>query len=258
MNDWPYYRHYPSNWLGGVIALSAEHRGVYDTLLNLMYDRWQPVRHDPKELARICGVSSVRRFNALFVRLVELGKVTLDGGLISNARFEKERARRAKDGEGSGEKSAKLRKSSGKVLQKNGPQNEPTLFENNGLGQETDPHTRVQSPDAKDQKERYTRPSGQHRIPEDWYPSEDGYTYAADHGYDRPAAEAMFRKFTDHHRAKGTRWANWDLVWQNWVRNQVEFDAERRGRQGSHGGNVTMLDIALGRHRRARNGGSTL
>lgn len=37
-----------------------------------------------------------------------------------------------------------------------------------------------------------------------------------------------WNKFKDHHRAKGSRFVDWDAAWRTWIRHAVEF-AERRG-----------------------------
>lgn len=236
----PWYKRFPSNWLGGVIMLTAEERGVYDTLLELMYDRWATIRHEPKELARICG-TSLRRFNVIFDKLVQLKKVTLVDGMISNERFEIQRGEEGNEAETFAENGRK----SGKKRRDKSAENEPGLFETNELAKKGFEHTRVQTPD-----DRYQKPSGKHRLPESWYPSADGYAYAERYGFDRAKAENMFDKFRRHHIAKGSTWANWDMVWQNWVRQEVEFAASRRPANGETAQVITMADIASGKFRR--------
>jgi hypothetical protein len=41
-------------------------------------------------------------------------------------------------------------------------------------------------------------------------------------------------KFLDHHRAKGTKFRNWDAAWKNWMRNAGKF-AQERGPAGNAG-----------------------
>lgn len=103
----PYYRAYPGDFLHGTRNLTAEEHGVYRTLLDLMYDRWEPVvweslprreivRHR-RELAATCGIS-VQGLNKTVERLLlakKLVKLTAENttSCLSNPRFERERSR---------------------------------------------------------------------------------------------------------------------------------------------------------------------
>ena len=89
MSDRPWYKRYPSDFITGAIGLTAEQKGVYSTLLDLMYDRQRPITDDPIELGRICGCST-RRFKTIRTQLAEREKIILRDGLISNSRFEKQ------------------------------------------------------------------------------------------------------------------------------------------------------------------------
>ncbi|MGH6792168.1 MAG: DUF1376 domain-containing protein [Methyloceanibacter sp.] len=82
----PWYKRYPAHYLAGTYRLTAEEKGVYSTLLDLMYDRGGPIEDDAKELARICGCST-RRFNTIKRDLaLTHGKLVLRDGLIINER----------------------------------------------------------------------------------------------------------------------------------------------------------------------------
>lgn len=91
----PYYRCFPSNFLSGCMMLSAEEKGVYRTLIDLMYDAWAPVDDSTvdrrQHLARVAGLST-RRFGTVRDQLIAHGKIyrTTEGHL-SNGRFERER-----------------------------------------------------------------------------------------------------------------------------------------------------------------------
>jgi uncharacterized protein YdaU (DUF1376 family) len=86
MSARPWYKRYPSDFIAGTIGLTAEEKGVYSTLIDLMYDRGAELPDDPRHLARLCGCST-RRFGQVRDHLVSLGKLTLGGGLIGNNRF---------------------------------------------------------------------------------------------------------------------------------------------------------------------------
>lgn len=67
--DW-----HPRLWIDGTRDLSAEERGVYFDLINLMYDLGGPITEDRRWLAGHCGIST-RRFSTILTRLMALGKV---------------------------------------------------------------------------------------------------------------------------------------------------------------------------------------
>lgn len=88
MSDTPFIKFYPSDFLAGVGDLSAAERGVYITLLSLIWDRNGPVEHDDRRLARRCGVPKPT-FRKILVALIEQGKITVADGRLSNRRAEK-------------------------------------------------------------------------------------------------------------------------------------------------------------------------
>ena len=48
----PWFKFYTSEWISGVGTLSAAERGVYVTLLAMMYDKEAPIDRDDTRLAR--------------------------------------------------------------------------------------------------------------------------------------------------------------------------------------------------------------
>lgn len=88
MGEQPFIKFYPSDFLGGTSGLSPAERGVYITLLCLIYEADSPIRRDDSRLARCCGAPK-----AAFIRMIDgliaQGKITQDGDLISNRRAEK-------------------------------------------------------------------------------------------------------------------------------------------------------------------------
>lgn len=53
--------------------------------------------------------------------------------------------------------------------------------------------------------------------------TEDMAQWAVDQGLPEERIEPETRKFLDHHRAKGTLFADWNAAWRTWIRNAVEF-----------------------------------
>jgi hypothetical protein len=47
--------------------------------------------------------------------------------------------------------------------------------------------------------------------------------FAAERGFAPVEAHRMFEKFSNHHKAKGSRMVDWTAAWRTWVGNQVDF-----------------------------------
>lgn len=90
MADQPYIKWWTSDFLTGVIDLSAEETGVYAILLTMMADRGGPVPcaspDDRQWLARRCNLTT-RAFNRALARLTDLGKLQERNGLLGNRRM---------------------------------------------------------------------------------------------------------------------------------------------------------------------------
>ena len=71
--------------LDGMLRLSLEERGAYNTLLDLMYDRGGPIPDDPRWLAGWMGVP-VRRWAAIRAGLISAGKIYETDGHLMNDR----------------------------------------------------------------------------------------------------------------------------------------------------------------------------
>lgn len=90
MSEKPWYKRYPSDFVAGTMMLTAEEKGVYGTLIDLMYDQRRRIKDDAQWLARVSGCTT-RRFNQIKIKLAGIGKITLHSdGYISNPRFDRE------------------------------------------------------------------------------------------------------------------------------------------------------------------------
>jgi len=79
----------PADWLSGCHTLTAAERGVYITLIMMMYDRASPLTEDEGRLARACGLPAAG-FSRALNALVDQGKIQrIEGGLF-NARVGRE------------------------------------------------------------------------------------------------------------------------------------------------------------------------
>jgi uncharacterized protein YdaU (DUF1376 family) len=96
MSDNPWHKRYHSDALSGYMNLTLEQRGAYTTILDLLYDRGEPIQDNERLMAGYLNVS-LRKYRAIRDQLVGMGKIFInEDGLISNKRFEKEREKTLK------------------------------------------------------------------------------------------------------------------------------------------------------------------
>lgn len=84
-NALPYYKAYPRDFIEGTLGMSFEEKGAYRIILDLIYMKGGALSDDDRYIAGVLGLS-VRKWNSLKNRLVELGKIQLIDGLLSNYR----------------------------------------------------------------------------------------------------------------------------------------------------------------------------
>lgn len=83
----PWVKFYPSDWLAGTSGLTAAERGVYITIVCLIYETGGPVRLDLTRLARRCGVPA-GSFRRILDSLMDQGKLVQTPDGITNKRAE--------------------------------------------------------------------------------------------------------------------------------------------------------------------------
>lgn len=104
-----FYRREPMRALEGMIGLTLEERGVYGTIIDLLYTTWRPLEDNRQYIAGWCGCA-VQKLNPIVERLVAKGKLlrVQDGArwVLTNDHFEDERL--AVKGAGNGRYSRKV------------------------------------------------------------------------------------------------------------------------------------------------------
>lgn len=89
-----FYRRNPGNALAGMVGMTLEERGVYNTIIDLLYLTWRPLEDNRAYIAGHCGCA-VQKLNPIIGRLIERGKLITfveDGATyLSNRAFEAER-----------------------------------------------------------------------------------------------------------------------------------------------------------------------
>ena len=59
--------------------------------------------------------------------------------------------------------------------------------------------------------------------------------HAASKGLDPTRIDHQFERFCDHHRAKGSLFADWEAAWRKWVGNALDY-ARKNGSGGQSAG----------------------
>jgi uncharacterized protein YdaU (DUF1376 family) len=88
-NGAPYFQCYPADFLSGIVDLEPDEIAVYTVVLMLIYDRGGAIPDDRKSLARRCHMTPKRLSNSLD-HLVEMGKLQIENGSLTNPRAAKE------------------------------------------------------------------------------------------------------------------------------------------------------------------------
>lgn len=235
MNEFPWFRFFPQDWLAGTSDLSAAERGVYITLLAVIYDRGGPIPRNDVSLGRRCGLPKAGFVRAL-ESLIEAGKLTLNDGMISNERAEIELVERAKH---SATQAKRAQSRWQKNKEKQQSENTAALPETCLSQSQSQSHNTkivdhtdrlvVASPSAP---RKASRAKPRTQIAEDAQPSEKDRAAAAEAGLSAEQFRTEWRRFRDHHRAKGSLMADWSAAWRTWLGNIAEFQRQPRASPG--------------------------
>lgn len=95
MSRLPYHRHFHDDALTGMRDLTLEERGAYYTILDMIYAKGAAIDDDPRRIAAELIVSR-QRWTGIRARLIRLGKLWADRGLLGNARADDELANQFK------------------------------------------------------------------------------------------------------------------------------------------------------------------
>lgn len=94
--------------------------------------------------------------------------------------------------------------------------------------------TSATKPPAKAKRAQRAEP-----MPEGWAPRSDELALAASLGVDATREQASF---SDHHRAKGSRFVDWHAAFRTWLRNAVKFNRGGGG-GGVRGGSASFFEV---------------
>jgi uncharacterized protein YdaU (DUF1376 family) len=214
-----YFKFNTADWLTGTSGLSAAERGVYITLLALIYDNDGPIVRDDGRLARKCGLPTMP-FTRALDGLVGEGKIYIDGnGLLDNYRANQEIATRqnrgvAKASAGSlgGKKTQEKQRAKSSKHQADA---------NIVIANSLDISTNVDI--AASPKPKRAKPKS--KITEDAQPGDRDRQAAADAELHGDAFRAEWRRFRDYHISRGSLMADWSAAWRTWLGNRDKFSA---------------------------------
>lgn len=85
MNGLPWYKAYPRDFIEGTIGMPFELKGAYRLVLDLIYMQGGNLPDDPRYISGLLGCS-IRRWNSMRLQLVEMGKLQVNGELLTNYR----------------------------------------------------------------------------------------------------------------------------------------------------------------------------
>ncbi len=233
MNERPWYKRYPSDALNGKIGLELDERGAYDTILDMIYDRFGRVPDDSRYIAGCCGCS-LRKWNSLRGKLIEKGKIFINNGEIHNKRADFELAitlktsrKRAENGAKGGYKSGETRRASSK---------------NKDLAEaKVDSLARARSPEITSKRQKNV--ASRHkkstvrasRLPDDWKPDNNLRDWCKTKlGWTDAHVDEVAEQFRDHWHDQGgerARKISWTGTWRNWCKREARPRSATAGKK---------------------------
>lgn len=227
MSDMPWFRFFPSDWLGGTRGLTSSETGIYITLIAMMYERdgWLDANHS--RLARLCGASN-SAFSKAIETLLSDEKIIEKEGAYSNERVLEELSYRSKK-ETLARRAAKSRWQEKSTKSKGGAKRPHSV--GNAI-----PEARGHIPDNKVKEDTdVSSKKRASRLPEDWELPVDFREWCHEEwpGIRDQFIASQADRFRDYWVSKAGRDAakvNWLATWRNWMRRAVE-EAGRKSSQ---------------------------
>lgn len=222
MGESPFIKFYPSDFLAGTSGLSPAERGVYITLLCLIYEADGPIERHDARLSRRCG-SPKAAFQRTLDALIEEGKIVEADGMLSNRRAEKaivDRQNRSQIGTHAAQQ--RWTAQSEKTQQNQKPVDAKAMPE-----QCTSDASQKPEPDITDTSVSVTRTRGRKSpnrpLPDGWVPDlAKAQSLMAELELSRDEMNYCYQQMKDHAHAKDRRLANWDQGFAMWVRKAVQ------------------------------------
>ena len=254
----PWHKHYHQDALNGMANLPVDLRGVYYTLLDLMYDRREPLAEsDQMFAARMC--CSVRKWKSYRDQLINLGKIQFTKeGKITNKRFENElktSRKLAENGAKGGRASSESRKKpninsdGGEKGFKPAPKpqkSESDITHSNECVGAQSADTQPEQPKRKVAKKTARRAT---RISDNWAPTPKDYAFATSKGLTPQEINDEADRFRNHwiNESKKPTKLDWEATWRTWITKPEFGPVARKQRQAARTGGGSSMASALDR-----------
>ena len=211
----PYFDFYPSDFMKGIRGLTPQEVGVYTMLLCLIYEENGPVEYHVTRLSTYCAMRETS-FIKTVERLIDLGKMTLSGGMLSNRRAMEEiesRNERMKSNSRAGKISAEKRQEKQRRAS--------TRVEHQSNHTDSEPELNKEKEEPKGSSKKPAARASQ--VPSDFQPTSSGMEYAVAKGMPAAIIPAQVEKFILHHQSKGSTFKDVGRAWQTWCLNYASF-----------------------------------
>lgn len=240
MSEAPFINFYTSDFLAGTSGMTAATKGVYITLLCLIYEAEAPLAQNWDTLARRCGCTRPA-FRKAVEALEDDGKIEVNDGLIWSEKCEKHLALRA-ERRNSAKAAAKKR---WQKSEKKQARADATAF-NPQCKPEPEPEIEANASISRARK----RAS---RLPENWQLPKEWGDWALSEGWSEATTRAEAEKFRDYWiaapGAKGRK-LDWFATWRNWLRNVPKQEKADGGRNAD--GSAAAMAQRIAERRAAR------
>lgn len=218
MSEMPFIKFFPGDFLGGTGGLSPAERGVYITILCLIWENDGPVDMDDARLARRCGMPKAAFLKAM-TALIDEGKLHRTGSGISNDRAEKtlmDRRNRIKNAThaANSRHHAQTEKN-----EENQCHDDATAMPEQCVD-DAKPEARSQI----EKREAKASPKKASRLSPDWVLPKSWGDWAISMISER-SVRLEADKFRDYWTSKAGKDAaklDWEATWRNWVRSAAE------------------------------------
>lgn len=255
-----YAKWHLGDYITGTQGMSLEHEGAYMRFLVRLYDRGKPFPDDDRFMATVMGLA-LRVWRRIRNALVAVGKIICRNGSLTNARFERERKKRAEElrkqakaarerwareraekernaetsakfGESFDETSTKLSGNSSKKVNEINEERINTHMP--PIDQRLESTEKERASFSENAQAR--KPKRLQQMPSDWRPSDTTWQWARNGkiGATEEQISSQLEHFRDHHLAKGSKFADWDRAFQTWMRNAKSYGRLENEKQGAN------------------------
>jgi len=206
----PFVPFYTSDFLAGTSGLTAATKGVYITLLCLMYEAEAPLPQSWETLARRCGCT-LPAFHKAIESLQDDGKIVVTDAGLWSPKCDRHIAQR-RERQKSATSAAKIRWK--KTSEKQGESDAGA----SSAQCQPDPYPE----EVKERQAKACPKKRASRLPEGWTLPPDWLAWAEGQGGTAAHWRAEADKFRDYWCAKSGAAAtklDWQATWRNWCRN---------------------------------------